>query len=171
VHSLPQLNEAAHSTAMHHRTDLPPVSTEYRAPARMPGQVSWTRLGRVMGFTNSRAKRAAIRAVMTNLIWFVPEEITDVLDAAPLRYVVAALLGQRRPVAAATTRLSGIGVGMGRDPTLIGLQSDTQEGYVLLDLGYEVVYLLRETPAVPHAASELPGRAMGRGGEAGRNLR
>ena len=162
MHPLPQHSEAASSTARHCRkTGLPPVPTGHHAPAWTPGQVSWTRVGRAMAFTNSRAKRAAIRTAMTNLIWVHPDEIADVLGAAPLRFVVAALLRPGHLVAAATRRLSssssGIALGLGSDPMLIGLQSDAQERYVLLDLGYEVVYLLRETPAVPHAAVESPG--------------
>jgi len=128
-----------------------------------------------MAFTNSAAKRAAIRTAMTNLIWVHPDEITDVLGATPLRFVVAALLRQGHLVAAATTQLSSsswsTALGLGSDPKLIGLQSDAQERYVLLDLGYEVVYLLRETPALPHPVVESPVRAMGRDNETDREVR
>jgi hypothetical protein len=176
MHRLPQRGEAAWSTARHCRqTGLAPVPTERRARARTPGQVSWTRLGRAMGFTNSRAKRVAIRTAMTNMIWVHPDAIADVLGATPLRLVVAALLRQGHLVAGATIQLSssssGIAIGSGSDPKLIGLQSDAQERYVLLDLGYEVVYLLRETPAISYAAVESPVRAMRRDDETDREVR
>ena len=176
MHRLPQHGEAARSTARHCRqTGLPLMPTGHHAPAWTPGQVSWTRVGRAMAFTNSPAKRAAIRSAMTNLIWVHPDEIADVLGATPLRFVVAALLRQGHLVAAATTQLSsrssGIALGLGSDPKLIGLQSDAQECYVVLDLGYEVIYLLRETPAVPHAAVESPVRAMRLDDETDREVR
>ena len=176
MHRLPQHSEAARSTARHCReTGLPLAPTGHHAPAWTPGQISWTRVGRAMAFTNSPAKRALIRAAMTNLIWVHPDEIADVLGATPLRFVVAALLRQGRLVAAATTQLSssslGIALGLGSDLTLIGLQSDAQECYVLLDLGYEIVYVLRETPAVSHAAVESPVRAMRRDNETDREVR
>jgi hypothetical protein len=148
---------------MHHRTDLPPPSTEHRAAAWMPGQVRWTRLGRVMGYTNTRAKRAAICSAMTNLIWVHPDEIADLLGAAPLRFVIAALLRNGHLVAAATTRLTSASQVLGRpsSPMLIGLQSDAQQRHVLLDLGYEVVYLLRQTRGGCHLATESPMQAIG----------
>ena len=128
-----------------------------------------------MGFTNNPAKRAAIRTAMTNMIWVHPAAIADVLGATPLLFVVAALLRQGHLVAAATTQLSssssGIALGLGSDPKLIGLQSDAQERYVLLDLGYEVVYLLSETPAVLHVADESPARTMRRENETDREVR
>jgi hypothetical protein len=115
-----------------------------------------------MAFTNSLGKRAAIRTAMTNLIWVHPDEIRR----RPWRYaaaiVVAALLRQGHLVAAATTQLSssssGIALGLGSDPKLIGLQSDAQERYVLLDLGYEVVLLAARNPGSPHCRVESSGR-------------
>ena len=176
MHRLPQHSEAAWSTARHCRkTGLRPGPTGHHPPAWTPGQVSWTRLGRAMAFTNSRAKRAAIRTAMTKFIWVHPDEIADVLGAAPLRFVVAALLRPGHLVAAATTQLSssssGIALGLGRDPKLIGLQSDAQERYVLLDLGYEVVYVLHETPSLPHAAVDSPVRATRHDDETDREVR
>jgi hypothetical protein len=172
----PQHAEAARSTARRCRqTGLPLSPTGHRALSSTRRRISWTRLGRAMGFTNNPAKRAAIRTVMTNMIWVHPDAIADVLGATPLRFVVAALLRQGHLVAAATTRLSssssGIAPGLGSDPKLIGLQTDAQERYVLLDVGHEVVCLLRETPAVPHAAVESPVRAMRLDDETDREVR
>jgi hypothetical protein len=176
VNRLPQQREAARSTARRCRqTGLPLSPTGHRALSSTRRRISWTRVGRAMGFTNNPAKRAAIRTAMTNMIWVHPDAIADVLGATPLRFVVAALLRQGHLVTAATTQLSssssGIAFGLGSDPKLIGLQSDAQERYVLLDVGYEVVYVLRETLTVPHAAVDSPARVMRRDNETDREVR
>ena len=118
-------------------------------------QDRWTRLGRRMGYTNTAGKRAGIRAAVDAMIWVDPERLADILDAVPVRFLVAGLFfGQAWALhAAATTPLpAGAGlteVGPDSDRRLIGLRSATGHRYVLLDLGYEVIDLLHQTDIQP----------------------
>ena len=118
-------------------------------------QDRWTRLGRRMGYTNTASKRAGIRAAVDAMIWVGPERLADILDAVPVRFLVAGLFfghaGQLH--AAATTPLptsAGLtDVGPDSDRRLIGLQSVTGDRYVLVDLGYEVIDVLHQTDIHP----------------------
>jgi hypothetical protein len=118
-------------------------------------QDRWTRLGRRMGYTNTAGKRAGIRAAVDAMIWVDPERLADILDAAPVRFLVAGLFcGQAGQLhAAATTPLPvGAGptaIGPGGARRLIGLHSVSGDRYVLLDLGYEVIDLLHQTDIQP----------------------
>jgi hypothetical protein len=106
-----------------------------------------------MGYTNTAAKRAAIHAAIAGMVWVDIRELADVLDTAPVRFVVAALFyGRARQLRfAATTPLPGSAglstVGPDGARRLIGLQSVTGDRYLLLDLGYEVIDLLHLTAA------------------------
>ena len=54
-------------------------------------QARWTRLGAGMGYTNTPAKRAAIHTAVECMVWVDSGRLADVLDAAPIRFVVAGL--------------------------------------------------------------------------------
>jgi hypothetical protein len=118
-------------------------------------QDRWTRLGRRMGYTNTAGKRAGIRAGVDAMIWVDPAQLADILDAVPVRFLVAGLFCGRacQLHAAATTPLpAGAGptnVGPDGGRRLIGLESVTGDRYVLLDLGYEVIDLLHQTDIQP----------------------
>jgi hypothetical protein len=110
-------------------------------------QLTWTRLGNAMGYTNSEAKRAEIRAAVKATTWRDPAELTDELDTTPARQVIAFLLGGRRwtmPHAALTTLPA-------TDPLrpvrrVLGVESVSGCRYVLLDDGYEWVHLYTDRP-------------------------
>jgi hypothetical protein len=123
------------------------IDTASGRPARLPiRQLTWTRLGTAMGYTDTSAKRDEIRAAVEAISWVEPIELSDVLDTPPARQVIAGLFYQR-PWAlhlAASVRLPNDAAG--RPRRLIGLQSITGYRYVLLSLDYEVVDLLHETP-------------------------
>jgi hypothetical protein len=123
-------------------------------PRHLPTRQSqWTRLGIGMGYTNTAAKRAAIHVAIEGMVWVDIRALADVLDAAPVRFVVAGLFYGRawQLRLAATTPLPGSAglstVGPDGDRRLIGLQSVTGDRYLLLDLGYEVIDLLHLTVA------------------------
>ena len=125
-------------------------------PAGLPArQARWTRLGTTMGYTNTPAKRAAIHAAVDCMVWVDPHRLADVLDAAPVRFVVAGLFCGRpwQLSCAASTALPTSGgltaVGPDGPRRLIGLQAVTGDRYVLLDLGYEVIDLLHQTAIHP----------------------
>jgi hypothetical protein len=108
----------------------------------LPGrQVRWTRLGAGMGYTNTEAQRAAIRAALDRMDWVDPDQLCDVLDAAPIRYYVGGLF-YGRPWALAAAAVSPFG----DQQRLVGLRSVSGERYLLLDLGYEAIDLLHDTP-------------------------
>src|SRR5690242_3950520 len=94
-------------------------------------QAQWTRLGIGMGYTNTAAKRAAIHAAIDGMVWVDKRALADVLDAAPVRFVVAGLFYGRAwqlRYAATTPLPSSAGlstVGPDGDRRLIGLQSVT----------------------------------------------
>jgi hypothetical protein len=126
-------------------------TTTHARPVLPARQVRWTRLGAGMGYTNTEAKRAAIRAAIEAMVWVDPAQLCSVLEWAPVRCYVGGLFYLRRwaliaaavvafPDAACPARpLDG-------ERRLIGLQSVTGERYVLLDLGYEAIDLLHDTP-------------------------
>src|SRR6266516_2307589 len=63
----------------------------------LPGrQVRWTRLGAGMGYTNTEPKRAAIRAAIEGMHWVKADELSDVLNAYPVRHFVGGLFYGRR---------------------------------------------------------------------------
>jgi hypothetical protein len=107
-----------------------------------------------MGYTNMAGKRAGIRAAVDAMLWVDPERLADILDAVPVRFLVAGLFfGQAGQLHAAATTplpdgagLTNVGPGGAR---LIGLQSVTGDRYVLVDLGYEVIDLLHQTDIQP----------------------
>jgi hypothetical protein len=70
----------------------------------------------------------------------------DVLETAPARFMVAGLFYQRPWAlhAAAVAALSSDE--LGRSRRLIGLHSVIGERHVLIDLGYEAIQLLTDTP-------------------------
>jgi hypothetical protein len=76
------------------------------------------------------------------------QELSAVLKTSPLRYHVGGLFyGSRVLHRAAVVKLpsdAGLPTGTDSVPRLIGLCSLTGERYVLLDLGYEVLDVLRE---------------------------
>ena len=121
-------------------------------PAR---QARWTRLGTTMGYTNTPAKRAAIHAAVESMVWVDPHRLADVVDAAPVRFVVAGLFCGRTwqlcSAARAALPTGGELTAVGPDGPrrLIGLQSVTGDRYLLLDLGYEVIDLLHQTTIRP----------------------
>jgi hypothetical protein len=130
------------------------VTTARRAAATIPTaacrQTNWTRLGRQMGYTDSKPKRSAIRAAVARMTWVDPCQHADALDASPVRTYVDALFDRRREALyrAAVIDLSpdaGLSPGPGGHPRLIGLWSLTGERHVLLDLGYEALNLMRDT--------------------------
>jgi hypothetical protein len=110
--------------------------------------VAWTRLGSGMGYTNTAAKRAAIRAAMQRMAWLDPAELTAVLYGAPARQVIAVLLGDR-PWALDQAALTELPPGpYGRRRRLLGIELSTGERWVLLDdCGYEWIDLCTDRPA------------------------
>jgi hypothetical protein len=126
--------------------------TDHSLPARV---VQWTRLGAGMGYTDTETKRAAIRTAIDTMAWTDPGELTDVLDAAPVRYVVRGLLDGRMwafAAAAITPLPDGICPDPFKTGHLIGIRTVTGERWVLLDLGYEALDLLHDTPATEAVA-------------------
>jgi len=125
------------------------AQTRLELPAR---QMRWTRLGAGMGYTNSEAKRAAIRAAVETMTWVDPAQLSEVLDAFPVRYYVGGLFHLRRWALAAAAVVPFPDTECPARPLdgarqLIGLQSVGGERYVLLDLGYEAIDLLHDTPS------------------------
>ena len=124
------------------------LSGSVALPAR---QARWTRLGAAMGYTNTPAKRAAIHAAVESMVWDDPDQLADLLDAAPVRFVVTGLFCGRawQLSSAASTAMPTSGeptaAGPDRAWRLIGLQAVTGDRYLLLDLGYEVIDLLHQT--------------------------
>jgi hypothetical protein len=114
-------------------------------PAR---QVSWTRLGNGMGYTNTEAKRAEIRTEHERMVWRDPSELADVLDVAPARQVITFLLGGRRWAlhSAAVATLPPTDPLRG-ERRLLALESVSGERYLLLDdCGYEWIHLCTDRP-------------------------
>jgi len=132
----------------------PAVMTAATNPrAALPGRhARWTRLGAGMGYTNTEPKRAAIRAAVETMTWVDPEQLRDVLDTAPIRFYVGGLFYLRpwalHRAAVAPFPDAAIAPGNLSAPArLVGLASVSGERYVLLDLGYEAIDLLHDTPA------------------------
>jgi hypothetical protein len=126
--------------------------TDHALPARV---VQWTRLGAGMGYTNTETKRAAIRDAIEHMTWTDPSRHADVLDAAPVRYFVHGLLYGRMWAldgAAVTPLPDGICPDPFKTGHLIGIRTVTGERWVLLDLGYEALDLLHDTPATEAVA-------------------
>ena len=77
------------------------------------------------------------------------------LDAAPVRYFVGGLL-YGRMWAFAAAAVAPLPDGICPDPfktgRLIGIRTVTGDRYVLLDLGYEALDLLHDTPSVEAVA-------------------
>jgi hypothetical protein len=120
-------------------------------------QVRWTRLGAGMGYTNTEPKREQIRAAIEQM-GCDPEQLRDVLEAAPLRLIVNSLFSSGRTwalAAAAVIALPDLREqrhGFIRSLRLVGLESVDGERYVLLDLGYEVIDLRHDHPVTQGVA-------------------
>jgi hypothetical protein len=115
--------------------------------ARRPShQLTWTRLGNAMGYTDTPAKRDEVRAAIEAFEWVEPSELAEIIDAPPARHVIGGLFYQRRWALhlAASVRVPDDSAGRSR--RLIGLQSVTGHRYVLLSTEYEVVDVLHEAP-------------------------
>jgi hypothetical protein len=117
--------------------------------------VAWTRLGSGMGYTNTAAKRAAIRAAMQRMAWLDPAELTAVLYGAPARQVIAVLLGER-PWALPQAALAELPPGpYGRRRRLLALELVTGERWVPLDdCGDEWIHLYTDRTALEHAVRQ-----------------
>jgi hypothetical protein len=123
------------------------TATSRVLPAR---QVCWTRLGAGMGYTNTDAKRATVRAAIEAMNWVEPAQLRDVLEAPIIGFYVAGLFAGRSWAlhqAAVTPLPDGVAPDLYRCGRLIGLQSVTGERYVLLDIGYEAIDLFHDRPA------------------------
>jgi hypothetical protein len=117
-----------------------------------PRQLTWTRMGNALGYTNTEAKRAEIRDAIEQMVWRDPGELPDVLTTAPARQVIASLFYGRAWAlwrAAVVTLPAELAA---RDRRLIGLASVTGDRFVLLHAGVEVVDLLHD-----HAVGGLRG--------------
>jgi hypothetical protein len=110
--------------------------------------VTWTRLGDGMGYTNTEAKRAEIRAAVAAMAWRDPAELAEVLNIAPARQVIALLLAGRRWALhqAAIATLPAIDP-FRRERRLLALESVSGERYLLMDdCGYEWLHLCTDRP-------------------------
>jgi hypothetical protein len=126
------------------------TTTTAAAGVLLARQVRWTRLGAGMGYTNTEAKRAAIRTAVEALTWVKPEQLRDVLDVPIIRFYVTGLFYGRAWAlhrAAVAPPADGVTPDPYRTGRLIGLQAVTGERYVLLDLGYEAIDLYHDRPA------------------------
>jgi hypothetical protein len=130
------------------------MSTTTTAAGVLPTRpVRWTRLGAGMGYTNTEAKRHAIRAAVAAMVWVEPEQLRDVLDAPIIRIYLTGLFSGRAWALTAAA-VTPVPAGIAKDPfrdrspwRLIGLQAVSGERYVLLDLGYEAIDLYHDRPA------------------------
>jgi hypothetical protein len=123
------------------------IATSRVPPAR---QVRWTPLGAGMGYTNTEAKRATVRAAIEAMDWVEPQQLRDLLEAPIIRFYVTGLFCGRTWAlhrAAVTPLPDGIGPDPYRSGRLIGLQSVSGERHVMLDLGYEAIDLFHDRPA------------------------
>ena len=102
---------------------------------RAEEQLSWTVLGRRMGFTSARRHREQILTAIDTMTW-ADADPTSHMDGA-VGAVIAAILGHRRD------RLRRIGVArLGAGTRLIGLQDDRGTRRFVLDLDSEAIYVL-----------------------------
>src|SRR6266498_3122788 len=121
-------------------------------------QVRWIWLGVGMGYTNTEPKREQIRVAIERMDWRDPDQLRDVLDAAPLRLIVNSLFHSGRRWALAAAAVIALpdppeqSHGFTRSRRLIGLESVDGERYVLLDLGYEVIDLRHDHPVSQEVA-------------------
>jgi hypothetical protein len=147
------------STATH-----PACTATYGAAGQPAWQVTWTRLGNTLGYTNTEAKRAEIRDGIERMAWRDPDELADLLSTAPARQVIASLF-YGRPWALDRAAVATLPADpAGRDRCLIGLACVTGERYVLLHASYEVVDLRHDHPATGPAGSGFEERPAGGGG-------
>jgi hypothetical protein len=126
------------------------ITATAAAAALSARQVLWTRLGAGMGYSNTEAKRAAIRDVVETMDWTDPAALADVLDTAPIRFYVSGFFFARRWAlhrAAVAPLPDEVTPDPYRTGRLIGLQAVSGERYVLLDLGYEAIDLYHDRPA------------------------
>jgi len=127
------------------------MSTAIAASRVLPArQARWTPLGAGMGYTNTEAKRQAIRDAVEAMGWVEPQQLPHVLDAPIIRFYVTGLFSGRAWAlhqAAVTPLPDGVAPDPYRCGRLIGLHAVTGERYVLLDLGYEAIDLFHDQPA------------------------
>ena len=115
------------------------------SPAR---QAQWTRLGSVMGYTDTEPKRAEIRAAVAAMVWVEPDDLAEVLHAAPVRFVLAGLF-HTLPGGLRHAAVASVPAGCRcRGECLIGLESATGDRYVLLDTGHEAIDILHASAPV-----------------------
>jgi hypothetical protein len=118
------------------------------SPVVASRQVTWTRLGAGMGYTNTQAKRGEISAAVATMSWRDPAELAEVLTIAPARQVIALLLGGRRWALhrAGIATLPAIHPFRG-ERRLLALESVSGERYLLMDdSGYEWLHLYTDRP-------------------------
>lgn len=114
-------------------------------------QLTWTRLGRAMGVTQSATARDEIGAAAEQMRWVKPHELR-LLNQAPARSVVAGIFFGRRD----ELRRAGVAAlasgGAGR--RLIGLEDADGSRYFLVHdrCRAEVVYVLLVSPVGGAAA-------------------
>jgi hypothetical protein len=116
------------------------------------GQVTWTRLGNAMGYTNTASQRVEIRAAVERTDWQKPAELTAILNAAPARQVITFLLSGHSQ---APYRAVAFSPGpFGRKRRLLGIESVSGERCLLLDDGgYELADLYTDRPTREHTAA------------------
>ena len=122
------------------------LHTTSTLPAR---QVRWTRLGNGMGYTNTEPKRERIRAAIARMDWVDPEQWREVIEEPPLRLMVNSLFSCGRRWALSRVAVIALADELGHCPCgrrLVGLQTVNGERCVLLDLGYEAIDILHDTP-------------------------
>jgi hypothetical protein len=117
-------------------------------PARPQRQASWTRLGAVVGYTDTEPKRARIRAAVETMLWVQSNQLADVLRAAPLRFLVAGHFHDGAPALRRVAVTDPPRGALWRDGRLVGLESDAGDRFVLLACGHEAIDLLHETAPI-----------------------
>lgn len=106
---------------------------------RAEEQLSWTVLGRRMGFTGARRQRDQFLTAIDTMTWTDADQTLHMQGAVGA--VIAAILGQHRD------RLRRIGVArLGAGTRLIGLQDDRGTRRFVLDLDSEAIYVLATAP-------------------------
>lgn len=128
----------------------PDQTADWHRPPRT-AQLTWTRLGRAMGVTESAAARDEIRVAAEQMPWVEPHQL-QVLTEVPAQAVVAAIFSGRRD----DLGRAGVAVLAGKEAgrRLIGLEDADGRRYVLVHDDYraEVIYVLRTTPVNQVAA-------------------
>jgi hypothetical protein len=127
------------------------ITTTATARVLPTHQTRWTRLGNVMGLSDTEPRRAEIRAGLAAMTWVEPDQFADVLALSPVRFLVSGLFYRQVLLRAAVVDLPTDW--LGRPRRLIGLESATGDRYVLLTIDYEAVDVLHQTRVRTGAAS------------------